>query len=242
MIKIQRLTKSYEGQTVLHQIDLEAHVGEMIGVAGSSGSGKSLLLKCMALMEHWDDGAFVFDGKTANPNGFWDKFMLRKHIAYLPREANLSLNKTAVKNVLKGTFYQSALWRKLVRKASLPEYMNAMDYLEKYGLLHLAHREVGKMSGGERQRVAIAKAIVQGAKAIVADDPAAGLDPHSSEAIMQDLRRLCDESGVTVIFTVPQMDLMQRYATRMIGLENGRVRFDVTGRRLTSHERTQIGI
>jgi phosphonate transport system ATP-binding protein len=120
--------------------------------------------------------------------------------------------------------------------------LNAMDYLEKLGLLDLAFRKVNTMSGGEKQRVTIAKAIVHGAKVIVADDPVAGLDPHSAEAILKDFRLLCDSKHITVLFTVPQIDWVQKYATRMMGIAGGSLQYDISGRRLTSVEKQQIGL
>jgi phosphonate transport system ATP-binding protein len=242
MIKVHNLTKSYEDQTVLRDISFEAGAGEMIAFIGESGSGKSTLLKCLALKEKWDKGTLAYNGQNVRTFNPVSRFRFRKDWAYLPPSSSLDLNQTAIKNVLKANFYQTSLWRKIIGKASEDEYLYAMDYLEKLGLLDLAFRKVNTMSGGEKQRVTIAKAIVHGAKVIVADDPVAGLDPHSAEAILKDFRLLCDSKHITVLFTVPQIDWVQKYATRIIGIAGGSLQYDISGRRLTSVEKQQIGL
>jgi len=242
MIKINGLTKSYSNQAVLHAIQFEAKSGEMIAIIGASGSGKSVLLKCLARKEKWDKGTFEYNGQPVQYTSLTGLYNFRKEWAYLPPSVDLSLGRTALQNVLRGNFFQSSLFRKLFRKPNFDAYTTAMDYLENVGLLKLAHRKVETMSGGEKQRVALAKAYVHGAKVIVADDPAAGLDPHAAEAIMKDLRQLCDEKDMTVLFTAPQLDIVQKYATRIIGLADGHIKFDVSGRRLTSSEKNAVGL
>ena len=79
------------------------------------------------------------------------------------------------------------------------------------------------MSGGEKQRVAVAKALIQGADIVIADEPVIGLDPESAQRVLQDLRYMCDKHKTTVFFTIPQIEWAEKYATRIIGLADGKV-------------------
>jgi len=235
---IRNLKKVYGGQTVLDRVAMTAEPGEMIAVLGPSGSGKSALLKCIALREKWDSGELIYDGDDLLKQGWLAQQRYKSVCTYLPpKEAGLNPNKTALKNVLSGLL---PMWRKLIGARTKMEYMTAMDYLENVGLLDLAHRKVMTLSGGEKQRVAVAKALIQGAELIVADEPVIGLDPSSAQLVLQDLRYMCDKHKATVIFSVPQIEWAERYATRIIGLVNGQVQFDITGRKLTSAERMKL--
>ncbi len=92
-----------------------------------------------------------------------------------------------------------------------------MDYLEKVGLLDKGEKKVGQLSGGEQQRVAIAKALILGPKVLVADEPVSGLDPKSTEYILQDLKSLCKDRNMSVIATLHQVELAERYRNSYLG-------------------------
>lgn len=235
---IRNLRKVYEDRTVLNGVTLAAGQGEMVAILGPSGSGKSLLLKCIALKEKWDGGELIYDDDNLLKQGWLAQQRYKSLCAYLPpKEVSLNPNKTALKNVLSGLL---PTWRKLIGARSKNEYMTAMDYLENVGLLDLAHRKVETLSGGEKQRVAVAKALIQGADIVIADEPVIGLDPESAQRVLKDLRYMCDKHKTTVFFTIPQIEWAEKYATRIIGLADGKVQFDVSGRRLTSYERMKL--
>lgn len=235
---IRNLKKSYHGQKVLRGISLDIEPGEMIAVLGPSGSGKSVLLKSIALRESWDSGEFIYNDNDLLKQGWLAKQRYKSICAYLPpKEASLNPNRTALKNVLKGLL---PTWRKIIGARTKMEYMTAMDYLENVGLLDLAHRKVATLSGGEKQRVAVAKALIQGSEIIVADEPVIGLDPDSALLVLKDLRYMCDKHQATVIFTIPQIEWAEQIATRIIGLADGQIQFDVKGRRLTTAEKMKL--
>jgi len=235
---IRNLMKTYQGKTVLNRISLEINPGEMVAVLGPSGSGKSVLLKCVALREKWDGGELIYDDRDLIKQGWLARQRYKSICAYMPpKESGLNENRTALQNVLKGML---PLWRKFIGARTKMEYMTAMDYLENVGLLDLAHRKVRQLSGGEKRRVAVAKALIQGSEIIVADEPVIGLDPHSALLVLKDLRNMCDRHKATVIFTIPQIDWAEQVATRIIGLSDGQVLFDVSGRRLTQAERMKL--
>lgn len=235
---IRNLRKTYGEQTVLNGVTIAAGEGEMVAILGPSGSGKSVLLKCIALKEKWDGGEFIYDDDDLLKQGWLAQQRYKSICTYLPpKELSLNPNRTALKNVLTGLL---PTWRKIIGARTKLEYMTAMDYLENVGLLDLAHRKVETLSGGEKQRVAVAKALIQGAEIIAADEPVIGLDPESAQLVLKDLRYMCDKHKATVFFTIPQVEWAEKYATRIIGLADGQVQFDVSGRRLTTAEKMKL--
>ncbi|XEC92547.1 phosphonate ABC transporter ATP-binding protein [Paenibacillus tarimensis] len=241
MIKVDRLIKRIPGgPKVLKDISLRVGKGEFIAIAGGSGSGKTMLLKCLALREKWTEGSYMVDGQDVLKNPFTGIYKIRREFAYLEEKPMLALKRTALKNVLIGTRYQTPLWRMVTGMVRNDDYMGAMDTLEKVGLLDKAHMKAEKLSGGEKQRVAISRALVHGAKVLLADEPVSGLDPHASEQILANLKTLCTEQGLTVIAVLHQQDWAEKYADRIWGLNNGRMVFDVQGRRLTYGEKSML--
>ncbi|OAB25403.1 phosphonate ABC transporter ATP-binding protein [Paenibacillus macquariensis subsp. defensor] len=241
MIKVEHLTKfiGIDKQPILHDVNIQFHKGEMITIVGGSGSGKSTLLRCLALRMKWDEGTFNVDGDDIFKNGFSGKIKIRREWAYLEQNPEFNLKRTALKNVLIGQSSQTPWWRMLTGMVRSDDYMGAMDVIESLGLLEKAHFKTGQLSGGERQRIAIARALVHGANVILADEPVVGLDPKSIESVLELLRDLCKEERVTVLTVLP-LELAERYGTRIIGLSDGKIVFDVKGRRLTHAEKNMI--
>lgn len=239
MIKVDRLMKKVntEKNPVLKDISFQMEKGEMIGLIGASGSGKSLMLSCLALQEKWDGGRFMIDGEDMlKPGG---KKKVRREWAYLEQNPTLNVNRTALKNVLIGQSSQTPWWRMITGMVRSDDYMGAMDTIEHLGLLDKARRKASELSGGERQRIAIARALVHGANVILADEPVMGLDPKSAEHVLQTLKNLCDEERLTVLAVIP-LELAERYCSRIIGLAGGQIVVDVTGRRLTHGEKNRL--
>lgn len=241
MIRIKHLTKQIPGgPKVLNDISFDVYPGEFIAIKGSSGSGKSTLLKCLALQENWSDGSYQFEGNDVFKQGFTGKMKVRREVAYLEEKPFLFPNKTGLKNVIIGSISQTPAWRRWTGMVRNDDYMGAMDLIEKRGLLEKAHQKASTLSGGERQRMAVARALVHGAKVIAADEPVSGLDPHTADQVLGDLKALCKEQGVTVIAVMHQGDWAERFADRIIGLNQGRIVLDVSGRRLTEREKSLL--
>ncbi|WP_150268095.1 phosphonate ABC transporter ATP-binding protein [Paenibacillus tepidiphilus] len=241
MITVEHLAKAVgeDKIPILQDIGFQLEPGEFVVLLGASGSGKSTLLRCLALRQKWDRGNFRVDGVDIHKSFWTGRKKIRKEWAYLEQNAELNPNRTALKNVLIGQASQTPLWRMATGMVRSDDYMGAMDELDALGLLDKAKLKTSQLSGGERQRVAIARALVHGAKVILADEPVTGLDPRTAEGVLESLRRLCKETGLTVITVLP-LELAERYATRLWVLEDGRIRYDVKGRRLTSQERLKL--
>jgi phosphonate transport system ATP-binding protein len=240
-ITVRNLVKKIDKvKEILSGIQFDVGRGELVALLGASGSGKTTLLRCIALHEKWDDGHLFYEGQDITSLNILQKLKYRKKWAYIEEKPTLNPNKTALQNVLSGRFYETPLWRKMTRKVAMDEHILAMDYLEKVGLLDKASQKSSLLSGGEMQRVAIAKALVQGAELIVADEPVSGLDPDNAKKVMLDLQQLCLKTNVTVICSLHQVDLAEKYATRLWGISAGKLAFDIKGRRLTQAEKDQV--
>lgn len=241
MIIVRNLSKSFPpGQQVLSKISFQADEGELIALVGASGSGKTTFFRCLSLKEKWDEGQYIYDGKDISGVRGLEQWKLRKDWAYLEEKPNLNLKKSALKNVLSGLFFHKTWWRILTGTTSNDDHMTAMDYLDKVGLLDKAHEPAEKLSGGERQRVAIAKALIRGAKVIYADEPVSGLDPEAASKVLDDLKDICRKDKVIVFCSLHQLELAEKYGSRIWGLSGGRLVVDIAGRRLTHREKELI--
>ncbi|WP_337588936.1 phosphonate ABC transporter ATP-binding protein [Gorillibacterium massiliense] len=237
---VRNMSKSHEGKSILSGISFQADPGEFIALVGASGSGKTTLLRCLTLKDSWDQGEFVYEGKDLLKANLWEKFRVKSRWAFLEENPNINPNKTAVRNVLGARWQHMPIWRKITRRSSMDEHFLASDFLEKVGLLDKGDAKVEKLSGGEKQRVALAKALVQEAKMICADDPVKGLDPQSVERIMQDFRKIAEKEKIIVICAMQQLELAERFATRIWGLKDGKIMLDIPARRLTLREKNMI--
>ncbi|NQX57304.1 phosphonate ABC transporter ATP-binding protein [Paenibacillus qinlingensis] len=240
MLTVRNLSKVFPPDNqVLSQISFQVDAGEFIAVIGSSGSGKTTLLRCISHQEKWTSGQLIYNSNDITKPGPWDRFKLGKDFAYLEEKPFLNRNKSAVKNVLMGRVYQAPL-RMVTGLSSRNEKIDSMEFLEKVGLLDKGEKKVGQLSGGEQQRVAIAKALILGPKVLVADEPVSGLDPKSTEYILQDLKSLCKERNMSVIATLHKVELAERFATRIWGVSEGRIVLDIPARPLTLNEKMLV--
>ncbi|MBD0380271.1 phosphonate ABC transporter ATP-binding protein [Paenibacillus sedimenti] len=240
MITVRNLSKVFPPDIkVLSQISFQVDEGEFIAVIGGSGSGKTTLLRCISHQEKWTTGQLIYQSNDITTPGLLERWKLAKDFAFLEEKPALNRNKSAIKNVMMGRLYQTPI-RLLTGTTSRDEHVMGMDYLEKVGLLDKGEKKVGQLSGGEQQRVAIAKALIHNPKVLVADEPVSGLDPKATEYIMQDLKSLCQERNMSVIATLHQVELAERYATRIWGLSEGKIVLDIPARSLTMREKQLI--
>jgi phosphonate transport system ATP-binding protein len=241
MIVISGLTRKIpEGKTILNHINARLEPGTFIAVVGASGSGKSALLKALALKEVWSSGEYKVDGKDLMEAGILAKMKFRRQVAFLEQKPLLFEKKSALKNVLIGAAEQTPIWRRVTGIVRSDDHMGAMDMLEAVGLMDLAKQPVEKMSGGERQRIAIARSLVHGAKLVLADEPVSGLDPHSAEEMMRTLKKLCHEKGTTIVAALHRTELAEKFADEIWGMQDGRLVINVKGRRLTAAEKLHL--
>ena len=218
MIEFKHVSKHFGPTQVLHNIDLNIAQGEVVVIIGPSGSGKSTLLRCINKLEEITSGDLIVDGLKVNDPKV-DERLIRQEAGMVFQQFYLFPHLTALENVMFGPLR--------VRGANKEEAEKlARELLAKVGLAERAHHYPSELSGGQQQRVAIARALMQQAKVILADEPIASLDPESARIVMDTLRDINQNDGITVVVTLHQVDYALRYCERIVALRQGHVFYD----------------
>jgi putative ABC transport system ATP-binding protein len=216
MIKLENLHKSYPiGKDSLHVLKgLNLHIkeGEFVSIMGSSGSGKSTLLNIVGLLDNYDEGAYYLNGQLIENLDEKKAAILRnKFLGFVFQSFNLITYKTAVENVALPLYYQG-MGRKERQKV-------AMQYLEKVGLKDRANHLPNELSGGEKQRVAVARALATKPKVVLADEPTGALDSATSDSVMELLKDI-NREGMTVFVITHEEDIAEQ-TDRIVRLKDG---------------------
>jgi phosphonate transport system ATP-binding protein len=215
------------GKLALDGVDLTVRAGELVTILGSNGSGKTTLLRCIVRLQDPTEGQVLVGGQDlAGLNGEALR-EARLSLAMVFQRANLVRRRSVLANVASGTLgRRRTLWTTF---GGLPneELPMAQELLRKVGVEHLGAQRADTLSGGQAQRAAIARALAQRPKLILADEPVASLDPEAAEEIMHLLRQLAVESGLAVLCVLHQPTLALRYSHRVVALRDGVVAFDL---------------
>lgn len=195
LIELEGINKTYNNGQPLHVlkgIDLQIERGEFVSIMGASGSGKSTLLNILGILDSYDTGTYTLDGKLIKDLTEKQSADYRNRmIGFIFQSFNLINFKTAVENVELPLYYQGVPRKK--------RHEMAMEYLEKLGLTPWASHFPNEMSGGQKQRVAIARALITKPQIILADEPTGALDSKTSVEVMQLLKKLNQEEGITIL-------------------------------------------
>ena len=195
MIHLKDINKTYQGAQPLHVlkgITLDIKKGEFVSIMGASGSGKSTLLNILGILDNYDSGEYLLNGVPIwNLSETKAAEYRNRMIGFIFQSFNLISFKTAVENVELPLFYQGVSRKK--------RHTLALEYLERLGLLDWAEHYPNELSGGQRQRVAIARALITKPQIILADEPTGALDSKTSVEVMQLLKQLNADEGITQI-------------------------------------------
>jgi phosphonate transport system ATP-binding protein len=245
ILEIRDLHHSYNGGApVLQGITFQVQQGEFVGIVGLSGSGKSTLLRCINRLI--DAGA----GEVLAPQALLvaqargpsldilklkgaDLRRIRRKIGMIFQQFNLAKRLTVIDNVLCGGLGYQPVLRSTLRIFTQAERRQALINLKRVGLLDHAYKRADELSGGEQQRVAIARTLMQQPAIILADEPVSSLDPKLSRVILDILKRVCREDGITALVSLHTLELTREYADRVIGLKAGQILFDGATKDLT---------
>jgi phosphonate transport system ATP-binding protein len=237
ILEVRGLEKSYGGAPVLEGVSLAIEQGEFVGVIGLSGSGKSTLLRCINRLIDASAGEILVPrallGETANGASAdvrkldtRELRLLRRKIGMVFQQFNIVKRLPVIDNVLSGALgYQPALSGSL-RIFTREMKRRALVNLKRVGLLDHAYKRADQLSGGEQQRVAIARTLMQEPALILADEPVSSLDPTLSRVVLDILKRVCREDGIAALVSLHTLELTREYADRVIGLKQGRIFFD----------------
>lgn len=219
-IRLEKVSKRYAkaATNALDDVSLEFGTGEWVFIVGASGMGKTTLLKLLYREELPNSGkVIVGDEDVATIAGS----RLRRSMGIVFQTFRLLDKKTAFENIAYGAEVLSVP-PATVRKRTL-------EILDLIGLSEKAHRLPGELSGGEQQRVAIGRALINRPQLIVADEPTGDLDPENSDRVIDILDKVHREQGATVVFATHAVDLVDRLQRRVVRIENGKVVSDATG-------------
>ncbi|MDQ0271836.1 phosphonate ABC transporter ATP-binding protein [Cytobacillus purgationiresistens] len=227
LLQVKDLNKSYQTDTkVLKNINFSAGTGEFLSVIGPSGAGKSTLLRCINRLVQADKGEILFGGQDLLKLRKKELRAARTNIGMIFQHYNLVPRLTVIENVLHGRFGYKSTLQGVLGRFSEEEKERAFYLLEKLGIEAHAYKRCDQLSGGQQQRVGICRALIQNPKLILCDEPIASLDPHSSKVIMDHLKSISEEMGITCIVNLHQVEVAQSYSDRIIGLNNGSIVFD----------------
>lgn len=230
MLEVRNLTKVLpNGRKVLDGISFKVQKGEFVGILGPSGAGKSLTMRCLNGLLKPDDGSVIITDDAGRSIDICTikKRALRKarqKIGVIFQGYHLVKRLPALENVMIGRLGQINTLRSLIYGFTDKEAAEAMLALEKVKMEHMAGSITAGLSGGEMQRIAIARAIFQSPDILLADEPISNLDPSNAKVIMKLIRPLAETMPVIGVFHQP--DMTAKYCTRVIAIKDGKIIYD----------------
>jgi polar amino acid transport system ATP-binding protein len=222
VIEITGLTKSYGGAKVLASLDVRFERGKVVAICGPSGGGKSTLLRCINGLESFDAGTIRVEEDTvraghdrANAKAL---HAIRQKVGFVFQQWNLFAHRTALGNVIEAPVH--------VKKVPMADARaRAEALLAQVGLSHRAHAYPHEMSGGEQQRVGIARALAMDPHVLLLDEPTSALDPARKGEVLGVLRALA-QSGMTMLLVTHEMAFAREVSHRVVVLEHGAIARD----------------
>jgi len=227
-IRIQGLGHTYPGHSApaLRDVSFEVARGEVVAVLGPSGAGKTTLFRCLTQLIAFEHGLVELAGRRLGELRGRELSLARREVGLIFQQFNLVRRLTAEQNVLAGRLGRVPAWRVLSRRFESSDRALAQACLARVGLSDQAGQRADRLSGGQQQRVAIARVLAQQSALVLADEPVSSLDPASASDVLDTLRGVARERGITVLSSLHQVDLAIRFADRVVGLRDGRLVVD----------------
>ncbi|PEC86877.1 phosphonate ABC transporter ATP-binding protein [Bacillus cereus] len=227
MIEFRNVSKVYpNGTKGLNNINLKIEKGEFVVMVGLSGAGKSTLLRSVNRLHEITEGEIMIEGESITAAKGKGLRRMRRDIGMIFQSFNLVKRSTVLKNVLAGRVGYHSTLRTTLGLFPKEDLELAFQSLKRVNILEKAYTRADELSGGQQQRVSIARALAQEAKIILADEPVASLDPLTTKQVLDDLKKINEDFGITTIVNLHSIDLARQYATRIIGLHAGKIVFD----------------
>jgi len=238
-LKISKLEKAYgDGNRILKGLSLEIPRGQFVGLIGLSGAGKSTFLRCLNRLVDASSGRIEAQKAGFIPQSTSQEWVdinqlngpdlraWRRKTGMIFQQFNIAKRLSVIENVLSGHLGYIGSVRGALRSFRPAEREQALINLERVGMLQHAYKRSDALSGGEQQRVAIARTLMQKPRLILADEPVASLDPKLAETVLDILQRVAREDGITTLVSLHTLEMTRRYSDRVIGLAQGEIAFD----------------
>lgn len=236
LLEFRATTRRFDTVIAVDNVSLAIAPGTMVGIIGRSGAGKSTLLRLINRLVEPSEGQIRFNGREVTGLAGRDLRAWRSRCAMIFQQFNLTGRLDVLTNVLVGRLGHLATIPAILGWFSALDRAMAVQALDRLDMLDQAFQRVDTLSGGQQQRVAIARALVQKPALILADEPIASLDPRSATSVMQALRRINREDGITVLCNLHSLSAAREYCDRIVGMAAGRIVFDGPPESLTAAE------
>ena len=214
IVRIEHLNKSFGATHVLNDVNLTVWPGEVVVVLGPSGSGKSTMLRCINLLEIPSAGHILIEDQEITGTNEAEVNALRRDVGMVFQQFNLFGHLTVKENVMIGQI-------KVLGKSKEEAEAEALKQLEAVGLADRADFKPGALSGGQQQRVAIARAVAMHPNVLLFDEPTSALDPELVRGVLDVMRDLAKNSGMTMIVVTHEMGFAKDVADRIVFMEGG---------------------
>lgn len=233
LIEVKNLYKSFGENVVLDYISMEIKKGEVISVIGPSGCGKSTFIRSLNLLEEPTGGSIFFEGTDITERGV-DIRQVREKIGMVFQQFNLFGNMTVKKNIM-----LAPVKLKIMTKAEAEK--KAMELLEMVGLADKADQYPSQLSGGQKQRVAIARALASDPRILLCDEATSALDPQTTQQILDLLRKINEDTGITIIIITHQMSVVRDICNHVAIIEDGVLVEDGLVEDIFNHPKSRAG-
>lgn len=230
----QQVSVELGGHPILRDISFEMKRAERVAFIGPSGAGKTTLLRLLNGMVAARSGKVVVEGQVIGELEGPDLRQLRRKVGFIHQDLRLVPNLRVIQNVLSGKLGDQNIWQsvRMFLRPAVGEIQEALTLLERVGIADKLFQRTDSLSGGEAQRVAVARALIQKPSLLAADEPVSSVDPSRSREILSLLTHLGSQDDMTLCVSLHDPQLVMDYFTRVIGLREGRLVFDVSASEL----------
>ncbi len=234
MLRLENVSRRFGANTAVADCTLTIPSGQMVGIIGRSGAGKSTLLRMINRLIDPSDGRVSFNDVEVSALKGDTLRSWQRDCAMIFQQFNLVPRIDVLTNVLLGRLNTRNTLTSVLGLFTRRERAEALTALERLDIAEVALQRAGTLSGGQQQRVSIARAMMQNPKIMLADEPIASLDPRNAKIVMDSLKQINEQHGITVISNLHTLDTARAYCQRIIGMRAGRVVFDGTPDELTT--------
>lgn len=238
IFELKEISKVYERKAALSSLSVNVKKGEVVALIGPSGAGKTTLLNILANILKPDGGELLIDGISFVE--YKSGKQLAKKVGIIRQQFDLVGQLPVIQNVLAGRLVEWGFFKSLLSLVFPQEKEIAARALERVGLLEKIYEKTSSLSGGEQQRVALARLLVQKPEVILGDEPVSSLDPARAEDILSMITKIVKEENQTLVASLHSVEYAKKYFTRIIALREGKIYFDLPTEKVTERHLAEL--